>query len=77
MGRLKDYELMHQRYKLMWEYQQSIAPFTPTMEELVAVWRVKSKEVVSLTLENLVQEGLVTSRKRGKHTQYAALPKEN
>ena len=60
------------RHKQMLEYQKQIAPFTPTIRDLMEIWGLKSTSIVKETLSKMAKRGLVIRRERGaKHAYYA------
>lgn len=72
-------EQMRRRHALMLAYQEEIAPFTPTLEELREIWGegvpiVKSH--VYNIMQRMVGRGWVITRKSGgkrMHTVYYAV----
>jgi hypothetical protein len=79
MSRTIGIDLLHQRHTAMLHYQKSIAPFTPTVRELMEVWKVDSTNTVSVILNNLLATGAVVVHKVGKtgHHYYAVEWKDN
>jgi hypothetical protein len=79
MSRTIGIDLLHQRHTEMLRYQKSIAPFTPTLRELMEVWNLDSTNTVSVILINLLAAGVVIVRQVGKdaHHYYAVEWKDN
>lgn len=64
------------RHKKMMRYQKKIAPFTPTIDELLIVWKLNTKSHVIYCLNNLIKLGLIITRKHGIKTYYYAVEKK-
>ena len=68
-----DTKKVMERHKSMLEYQKKIYPFTPTLKELQALWKLNTTSAVVSSIHNLEREGLIISRERGRKTFYYAI----
>jgi len=75
MSRAINKELLVKRHQSMLAYQKEIAPFVPTVRELMGLWRLNTTSIAHLTLQHFVESGLVITRKRGDKTFYYAIEK--
>lgn len=62
-----------ERYRRMLEFQEEIKPFTPTIRELMELWKLSSSSAVMYSLRRIGQMGLLLEREYGKTTRYYAV----
>jgi hypothetical protein len=72
-----DKALCLERHQKMLEYQEQIAPFTPTIRELQELWGLSSTSVTLTTLRYLVGMRHVITRRHGKLDRYYAVRTQN
>ena len=63
-------------WKQILEYQNEIAPFTPSMAEIAEALGLSAKSHVHALLGHLHRHGLVVTRETGSKTQYYAVTKD-
>lgn len=64
-------KLLLQRHAAMLKYQKEIAPFTPTINELVGVWGMRSSSHAYQVLQRLEERGMVVTRYKNAKRYYA------
>lgn len=68
---------MLERHKMMLDYQDKIAPFTPTLRDLETLWYLEENghliSSVRSVLLRMEKKGLVITRKKGNKTSYYAI----
>lgn len=73
MPKTVDQAKLSARHAAMLEYQKKIAPFTPTLRELVELWGMRSTDNAARVIERLERDGRAVSRVHGKTKSYYAI----
>jgi hypothetical protein len=73
MSRTIEIAILRNRHAAMLAYQKQIAPFTPTVQDMVSVWGAASKSHAHWILNNLLEFGAVIVRTVGKVRRYYAV----
>jgi SOS-response transcriptional repressor LexA len=54
---------LQERHQQMLDYQAEIAPFPPTLREMMIVWKLQSTSAAAWVLRLLTKQGLCVTRK--------------
>lgn len=68
-----DLKTLSDRHSQMVKYQKKIAPFTPTIRELMKLWDMRTTSHVNQALERMLEYGMLKTRAAGSATKYYAI----
>lgn len=63
----------YKRFDMMLQWQRDNFPKTPTIRDLMALWKLRSENTVKNTLNALMAKDLVRTFKRGQYKGYYAV----
>lgn len=69
----KSLQELQRKHQAMLDFQKEIAPFTPTVRDLMNVFGLASTSAVAYTLEQMREQKMVITRISGKSRKYYAV----